>query len=177
MKKVLGMMVVAAIASGAIAQDMSEFLPKKELATLDFLVGKWTGTVETNFGGGEDVKMKATMTNKWDVGNRFMTGDVVYDMGPMGVMYGKQMITFDPTEKNYVLQWFDMSEPLPMTFRGTWNDKTISMASGPTKTANMGTLTMRTSYTKVDDKSINFLLEQKNGDKWEWMMKSSFKKQ
>jgi len=177
MKKVLGMMIVVAVTNSVMAQDMAEVLPKKELSTLDFMIGTWAGTVETNFGGGEEMKMKATMTNKWEVGGRFMCGDVAYDMGPMGVMYGKQMITFDPTTKDYVMQWFDMSEPLPMTFRGTWKDKTISMASGATKTANMGTITMRSSYTKIDDKSINFLLEQKNGDKWEWMMKSTFKKQ
>lgn len=149
-------------------------IPTEELKKLQFMEGKWTADLDA-WMGPEKSTMTVKIDSRWAVGGRFLIQDHEYTMGPGMKMHGMNMLTYDPQKKEWVGFWYDMSEADPMRMSGNWKGDVLTLTSGLTEVIGMGKIVMRATYTKASD-GIGFLLEIKDGDKWNPMMKGTYKK-
>lgn len=149
-------------------------IPTEELKKLQFMEGKWTADLDA-WMGPEKSTMKVKIDSRWAVGGRFLIQDHEYSMGPGLTMNGLNMLTYDPQKKEWVGLWFDSSEANPMRLTGGWKGDTLTLTSGETEVTGMGKVIMRATYTKASS-GIDFLLEMKDGEKWNPMMKGTYKK-
>lgn len=174
MKKLILTAVFAAAAFGVQAQ-MGTPIPK-EVEGCKFMLGVWEADMTMAFMGQES-KGKAKVVNSMAVGGRFLRGDHQYEVPGMGTNHGMQMLTYDGGKKKWVSQWFDSTDAGFMEMEGDWVGNTMTLTSKPTPMAGSDqAMIMRAIYKKIDDKTMEFRLEMKQGDQFAPMMWGTYKK-
>lgn len=174
----LALILLAVLALGSISfgQDPAALAPPKEMASLDWILGKWSGTHTFNDPGGKPSKSKAEIVFDRYLGKRFVRGTFTGSIAGMGKMEGVHLTTFDPQSKSWKGWWFDNFESGVMEVDGTLKNGVLSQTSKPIEMPGAGPQTFRSTYTRVDAKHLKFRLEVKTGDGWTTMMEGSYAK-
>lgn len=163
------------LGSVAAAQNAADLAPPKELANLDWILGKWTGSHTFAEPGGKASRSKADMTFDRYLAKRFVRGSFSGVVGGMK-MEGVHLTTYDPNSKSWKGWWFDSIESGVMEVDGTLKNGVLTQVSKPIEMPGMGPQTYRTTYTKVDARHLKFKLEVKSGAGWTTMMEGSYTK-
>ncbi len=166
MKRVFGIALLL-VSAFVLAQDgMMSMTPPKEVAKLDFMTGRWSGTFTSHMGPAEEA-VKVTMVGKRSVSGRYIQCDYTMDSKSMPNMSGLQLATYDESTKDYLAYWFDSTAAGAMEMHGNFMGNTLRFISKPTPMPGMDQpVVMRTWYTKVSATKVEFLLEMKQGDAW-----------
>ncbi|MBV6459255.1 MAG: hypothetical protein HONBIEJF_02400 [Fimbriimonadaceae bacterium] len=171
-KLLLGILLVATAVAGH-AQEMPPV--PAEMSKVDYWVGEWTAKL-TTYMMGQKGSADSTVTYKKVLGGRHLHGMHSYKMDGME-MTGMQMLSYDASTKKWVSYWFDSFEPTGMEMTGPLGSDKIVLVSKPTKTASMpNEFTMRATYTKKSDKSLDFKLEMKEAGDWQTLMEGTYTK-
>lgn len=175
----LPVVIAALLTTSAFAgQEPSlNVTPPKELAKVDFFLGKWEGTEKMPDAIGQSVTAKATMVGTKAIGDMYFQSNHVADLGKMGKMQGMHLISYDTFKKKYTAFWFDSSTPGVMEMSGDFEGDKLIMVSKPTEVPGMAqNLIMRATWQRLPQNKLSFLLEMQAGDKWQTVIDGSFKK-
>lgn len=176
MKRVLGLMLVLVSTFVLAQEDMKSMMPPKEVAKLDFLIGRWSGTFTSHLGPAPET-LKVTMVGKRSLSGRYVQCDHVMSSKSMPNLSGLQMATYDETTKDFAAYWFDSTAAGVMEMHGNFMGKTLRLVSKPTPMpGSPEPVVMRTSYTKVSTSKLDFMLEMQQGNAWVPVLKGSLTK-
>lgn len=80
----------------------------QELDALNMLVGEWVTSGEVKMiGMDETIQTHGTGSAAWECDGRILVDRSEYDMGPMGLMSGVSIWTWDSAKKKYRMWWYD----------------------------------------------------------------------
>lgn len=158
----------------ATAQMMQPMKKGEELKKLEFLVGDWASIDEMMFDpSGEPMKVEASSSFSWILGDVWLEQKYSADMGPMGIMHGSGRITWDAGKKMYVSYWIDNYASVSMTSTGSFDENGNLVFTG-TSEYEGNTFQSRYSWTKKDDNTLYFTMENSmDGENWMPAMKST----
>ncbi|MCW5943425.1 MAG: DUF1579 family protein [Fimbriimonadaceae bacterium] len=174
-KLTLILLAVLALGSVALGQDPSALAPPKEMAALDWILGKWSGTHSFVEPGGKASKSKAVIVFDKYLGKRFVRGTFSGTISGMK-MEGVHLTTFDPQSKSWKGWWFDSFESGVMEVDGTLKNGVLTQISKPIDMPGQGPQTFRSTYSRVDARHLKFRLEVKSGEGWTTMMEGAYTK-
>lgn len=171
MKTRIGLMaILVATWAGAFAQLVQA---PAELKKLDWLLGTWEGKVAWTMPG---MSGDSTMTMKSEWDGAFFKSVSTTDMGGMKSVetgYG----WYDKDKKLYKFCTFTNFAPTPRFESGTFENDTLTMVSDPWETGMPGPATVaRATMVKKSATEATFMLEFKNGDKWDKVAEGKFLK-
>lgn len=176
-KSIIAGILLLAGTVGLVAQDeMMQPVPP-QMQNMKWMVGHWSGPITYYFDGKES-KGSGSVHAKMSLNGRYVESDHTYSMpGSPMKMYGKHLVSYDPAKKQWYAYWFDSAGAGGMELWGTWANGNLTMTSKPFEMPGMPEpLVMRTTFTKVDNRTIKFFLEMKQGDKFVPMMRGTCKK-
>ncbi len=143
----------------AFGQDMS---PPKEVTSLGWMVGTWTGSGKIAFGGHE-----AEITSKMKVSFDGQFLKIASEDDSSGFKMTKtEMIGWDAKKSEYISYTFTNMGPKARIAHGKMESGKLVMVSEPWEAAGMSAVS-RETMTKVSDTKYGLTMEFKNGDKWE----------
>ena len=155
--------LLAAIALCSTHAQLSAPLPD-EMKSLEGLIGEWTGTMKMAPMPGSTETMDVATTVSVKMHGVFQETIYVMDLGPLGKLTGHMFLTWDSTDKSYKSWSFDDNANTPRTEKGTWDGKRLVMTSDP-----HGGMVSRITFEPRSKDEVYFLVEMKNGEKFEKM--------
>jgi hypothetical protein len=177
--KTIAILVSAAILSGmALAQEMPDMTPPKEMEKLQPMVGTWKGK-EKHYEPGNTTPMEveSTMTYSMVLGGHFLKGEYKTEMPGMGAFSGMMMSSYDPAVKKYVLYWFDSMSNTGMRAESTMTGPKWDFVSEEFDMPGMGKTKMRTTIDIKSTTSYNMTVEMQMGDQWHKVLDGAYTKQ
>ena len=161
--------VLAAFAAAASAQ-MPEV--SAQVKALDWMLGEWSGTVKwTMMGTESETKMDWKGEREGLFLKRSTTTEV---MGMKMTEIGYS--GWDPSKKKYWTHIYTNFAPGPRFEQGELKGDVFVSVSEPWDTGSgSGLTTGRATFTKKGA-DIHYILEFKNGDKWDKVAEGTFKK-
>ncbi|RMG24290.1 MAG: DUF1579 domain-containing protein [Armatimonadetes bacterium] len=177
MKRTVLTLLAAFAAFSAVAQEgMMDPTPPKEVANLQFMVGKWEATLKMFDPSGAVSESKATADNRMVMGGRFL--QITQKMSFEGMeIEGMMLTTYDAETGKYVAWWYDQLGARPVESEGTYSDGKFVFVSKPYSMPGMGEATFRSTFERLPDGRFRFLLEMKaGGGDWTTMMDGAFKR-
>ncbi len=107
--------LILTLSSGCLAPKFDLEAVKKlihdrpaQLDALNMLVGKWKTQGEVKMiGMDEPILTSGTSEAVWECDGRILMDRATYDMGPMGPMSGVSIWTWDASQKQYRMWWYD----------------------------------------------------------------------
>lgn len=170
MKKAI-LWAIFGLTTGAFAQ-MPSLEPPAEVSALKWMVGEWTSKMHWTMEGQE---MDVDMTLKNEFEGQFLKQTSVTDM--MGMKFNEVgYLGYDKAKKKYFMYTFTNFGPTPRIEWGTFENNRMVMISEPWDAGMGAPMTSRATLTKKSDTEVHFLLEFKNGDKWDKVGEGTFKK-
>lgn len=177
--KTLSVLVSAILLSGmALAQEMPDMKPPKEMEKLHSLVGTWKGK-EKHFEPGNTTPIEATSTivYKMVLGGHFLRGEYSGDIPGMGTFTGMIMASYDPAVKKYVMYWFDSMSNTGMRAESSTMGPKWAFVSEEFEMPGMGKTKMRTTIDVKSATSYNMTVEMQMGDAWHKFLDGAYTKQ
>lgn len=170
-------LLLAGGASILAQEEMMQPIPP-QMQNLKWMVGRWSGPITYYFDGKES-KGSGTFSARMALNGRYVESNHTYSMpGSPVKMFGKHLVSYDPGKKGWYAYWFDSAGAGGLELWGTWQNGNLSMTSKPFEMPGMPEpLVMRTTFTRVDMRTIKFFLEMKQGDTFVPMMRGTYKKQ
>lgn len=146
--------------------------PVAEVKALDWMLGEWSGNVKWTMMGAET---EGHMTWKVEREGLYVKQTATIEM--MGMKMNEVGYTgWDPQKKKYWSYTYANYMGAPRIEWGEKKGEAIVFTSEPWEAgAPTGPVTSRATLSKKGD-DIHFLLESKNGDKWDKMGEGTFKK-
>lgn len=171
LRTMLGALMLALSAAMASAQMPG---PSDEIKKLDWMLGEWTGSVKWNLP--EMPEMTAAMTVKTDWDGNFLRSTSSSDMGGMAITESCY-IGWDPGAKRYTMWTFTNFGQMPRIEHGNLDGDKLVTVSEPWDVGMPGGPTVsRVAMHKKSATEMTFILEFKNGDKWDKVGEGSFSK-
>jgi hypothetical protein len=170
MRRALFFLIAVLSALPACAQFPGEELPP-ELKKLDWLMGTWSGSGNMTMQGMEQ-SFTIQMTNSWD--GYFAKSVSTMDYSVIKVSE-TMMMGWDAKKGEYFSSAYTNMSPLPRVERGKMEGDALVMVSEPWEVMGQSFVS-RATMKKVDDSTIEFVLEFKNGESWEPASKVTLKK-
>lgn len=177
--KTLSVLVSAVLLSGmALAQEMPDMKPPKEMEKLHAMVGTWKGK-EKHFepGNTTPIEVNSTMTYALILGGHFLRGDYKTEMPGLGEFGGMMMGSYDPEVKKYVMYWFDSMSNTGMRAESTTTGPKWTYVSEEFDMPGMGKTKMRTTIDIKSPTSYNMTVEMQMGDQWHKFLDGDYTKQ
>lgn len=163
--------VIFSLTATAFAQ-MPSLEPPAEVTAMKWMVGEWTSKVHWTMEGQE---MDADMTLKNEFEGQFLKQTSTMDM--MGMKFTEVgYLGYDKAKKKYYMYTFTNYGPTPRIEWGTLENNKMVMISEPWDAGMGAPMTSRATLTKKSDTEVHFVLEFKNGDKWDKAAEGTFKK-
>ncbi len=172
MKRIFSVLMLMSVGAVYAAQE-PVMAPPPELKKMQFMVGEWTGKMKWTMAGVPAESSDMPFKVEW--AGQFLKTSSTMTMAGMS-MVETGYIGWDAKRKDYTSWTFSNFAPMPRIEHGKFEgDKFISV-SEPWDTG-MGEPTVgRATTTKVTDIMISFLLEFKEGDKWNKVAEGTFTK-
>ena len=164
-------MLFISVASAFGAQEPT-MAPPPELKKLQFLVGEWTGKMKWSMPGmteASDMPFKV----EWE--GQFLKTTSTMTMAGMS-MVETAYIGWDAKRKDYTSWTFTNFAPQPRIEHGKFEGDKFVSVSEPWDVGMGEPTTGRATITKVTDIMVNFMLEFKEGDKWNKVAEGTFTK-
>lgn len=150
--------------------------PPAELAKLADWVGTWKGTEKMHGMGGDPVATPATIVNAMSLGGRYLEGRHSGEMA--GTKFeGLHMCTYDPDKKTFVAFWFDSTVAGALELSGNFVGSKLVMESKAVTIPGMDGPQFFRAEWELKDKTLNFNLFGKQGEKWEKVIEGTYTKQ
>ncbi len=174
MKTTLMSILLLVACVGSRAQEMPP-QPEAELKAISYLVGEFETTDTMHMPDGSKMESKGKATSKWALMDRYVHMMVAGEMGPGMKFEGMFMITYNEVDKQYEASWFDSMGGQSIKAKGQITDGKLVLTSDTFKYMEQE-MTFRLTYSKIDDKSLSFMLEMKIGEEWMTQLSSVYKK-
>jgi len=162
---------VLATVSIAAAQGHGNEAPK-QLSSLDFLIGNWSGKQNFNNPGAAlvgDITVKVH-----SFGGRYVEESLSTVLPGRKPTETHHFISFDAKTNKFRAWWFNDTSSTPTELEGDLTGNQLVLLSHP---SNPNAPVMRATYDKVSDKAINYKLEMKAGDAWQELFHNSYSKE
>jgi len=166
--------IFAALLGTYVGWAQAPEIPTKELAKLEFMLGKWEGE-DTIYSGAQGVKSKGSAETTKTAGGRYIHAVQTYELTGMKIE-GLHLLTFDPSKKKYRTWYVDSTSSEAIVFTGDFEGSKLVLVSDPVSIGGLpnGTV-MRATYWQDAGKN-HFLLEMKSGEKFEKIITSVYSK-
>lgn len=156
-------------AAGFSHAQMTPPLPE-QMKTLSVFLGDWSGDMKMMMPGATEAMNVPTVV-KVTMHGVFQEMIYTLDMGEMGKFTGHTFVTWDEASKSYKGWGFDENAPEPRIDKGAWDGKRLVLTSEP-----HGGMVSRVSFEPKGKDEMMFLLEMKNGEKFEKMGEATYKR-
>lgn len=178
MRKLAVFVSVMLLGGMALAQEMPDMKPPKEMEKLHSLAGTWKGK-EKHFepGNATPHEVNSTINYAMTLGGHFLRGDYNGVMPGMGTFTGMIMLSFDPAIKKYVMYWFDSMSNTGMRAESSTMGPKWIFVSEEFEMPGMGKTRMRTTIDVKSPTSYNMTVEMQMGDQWQKFLDGVYTKQ
>lgn len=178
MRKLTTLFLSVLLCGMALAQEMPNMSPPKEMDKLKAFVGTWKGKVKLfDPGGSPPSEVDATINTSLTLGGRFLKSEFASEMPGMGPFTGLQLVSFDPAVKKYQVWWFDSMGDFGVKGDSTSTGPKFVFTTEEFEMPGMGKSKMRTSMTTNSATSFSMTVEMTMGDSWFKFLEGSFTKQ
>lgn len=177
--KTIAVLVSAILLSGmALAQEMPDMKPPKELEQLHFLVGTWKGK-EKHFepGNTTPIEVNSTVAYSLILGGHFLKGEYKTEMPGLGEFGGLMLSSYDPAVKKYVMYWFDSMSNTGMRSESATSGPKRTYVSEEVEMPGMGKTKMRITIDVKSPTAYNMTVEMQMGDQWHKFLDGNYTKQ
>ncbi len=166
-------MAAASIVSAFCWGQAPDMSPPAEMMKLDWMVGEWESTSTWNMPDAPQMEVESTMKVEWD--GQFLRHTSVSVFDGFMKMTETMMFGYNPYKEKYYSSSFTNMAPTPRIEWGTLDGDTIVMISEPWQIMGDESVS-RATLVKVSDDEIKFKLEFKDGDDWDVISDSTFKR-
>lgn len=166
------LLIAASCAAFAQGHDTK---PAEALKKLGFMMGDWKGKQDFNTGG---AAMVGEATNKISeaIGGRYVEERLSTALPGRPASDTRHFITFDPKSATYKAWWFNDSSVGAMELEGTVTGNKLVLLSKPTVTGNGQSSVMRATYESPAEGQLVYKLELKQGEGWQLLFTTTYKK-
>jgi hypothetical protein len=158
--------------SGAVALGQQAMQPADALNKLAFMRGEWAGKQDFNTGG--DAAMVGDATDKVEVGiaGKYLCEMLSTTLPGRKPTDTRHFISYDKQSGKYTAWWFNNTSYHPMALTGDLaGNKLVLMSDGSAPGP-----VLRATYESTSADKLTFLLEMKDGDKWDRLFLTSYSK-
>lgn len=166
------MSFLAAISLLAVSGSQGHGLkPAEAMKSVAFIAGDWKGTQNFKTPNG-DMTGQATDHAEAAVGGRFIyeqLSTTLPDSKPTDV---RHMLCYDPATSKFVAYWFNDTSALPMQLTGIMDGNKLALLNSPRE----GAPQLRFTYENISEHEMAITFEMKQGDNWQLLFRSDYKK-
>ena len=170
MRKIL-LIAAASIISALCWGQEFNLTPSPEVQKLDWLIGNWESSGVWTM---EGIVMNVDTTVKVEWDGKFLRHTTVSDFGMMK-MTETMMFGYDPAKEWYFASAYTNMSATPRIEYGRLVGSTLVMVSDPWQIEGDTTVS-RVTIVKVNNDEYTFKLEFQEGEKWNVINKSVFKR-
>lgn len=171
MRKILLIAAASLISALCWGQEF-DLSPRPEVQKLDWLIGNWESSGVWSMEGME-MNVETTVKVEWD--GQFLRHTTVSDFVGMMTMTETMMFGYDPAKEWYFSSAYTNMSPTPRIEFGRLVGNTLVMVSEPWQIEGDASVS-RVTLVKVSNDEYIFTLEFQEGEKWNVINKSVFKR-